>query len=155
MKRTTVISLLAVLLVVTACKSNPEAYSSTFQRLKEKEETKVNENAQMNTGLKTDSLTLDSVAPFKAETWTLLLGQKVFLSKFNVVVATFVNRTNAKSFYSRMLAQNRPAVLIQNQDKLYRIAVASAQTLDQAEIKKQELKADFSSVSIVKLLNNQ
>jgi len=126
-----------------------EAYNRAYQRLKDKEEVQVNTRAKTTMSVHLDSLSNDSTTVYKSEDLTLLLGNAVNFNDFNLVAKTFINRTNAKGFYEQMKEDKYPALLVQNQDQLYRIIIASYSTPEQAEARKAELKTLFSELSIV------
>jgi len=96
-----------------------------------------------------DSLSKDSSAVYRTENLTLLLGNEKDFLDYNVVARTFINRTNARGYYGQMKEDGYPALLVQNQDQLYRIIVGSFPTPELAEGKKAELKEKFPEISIV------
>lgn len=137
------------LIVLSACKSNLEAYNRTYQKLKDKEEVQVNSRARTTMTVHLDSLSIDSSAVYRTENLTLLLGNATNFLDYNLVAKTFINRTNARGYYEQMKEDKYPALLVQNQDQLYRIVVASFPTPELAEGKKTELKEKFPEISIV------
>jgi SPOR domain len=144
-----VVFILLGLILLPACKSNLEAYNMAYQKLKDKQEAQVNTRAKTTMTVRLDSLSKDSSAIYRTENLTLLLGnEKVFLD-YNVVAKTFINRTNARGYYEQMKEDKYPALLVQNQDQLYRIIVASFPTPELAEGRKAELKEKFPEISIV------
>lgn len=137
------------LMVLPACKSNLEAYNMAYQKLKDREEAQVNARAKTTMSVRLDTATTDSTVVYKSENLTLLLGEERNFMDYNVVARTFINRTNARGFFEQMKEDRYPALLVQNQDQLYRIIVASFPKPEQAESKKAELKEKFPEVSIV------
>jgi len=144
-----VVFILLGLIVLSACKSNLEAYNMAYQKLKDKEEAKVNSRAKTTMTVHLDSLSTDSSAVYRTENLTLLLGNATNFLDYNLVAKTFINRTNARGYYEQMKEDRYPALLVQNQDQLYRIVVASFPTPELAEGKKTELKEKFPEISIV------
>ncbi len=144
-----VVIILLGLIVLPACKSNLEAYNMAYQKLKEKEEAQVNTRARTTMTVHLDSLSKDSSAVYRTENLTLLLGNEKDFLDYNVVARTFINRTNARGYYGQMKEDGYPALLVQNQDQLYRIIVGSFPTPELAEGKKAELKEKFPEISIV------
>jgi hypothetical protein len=71
-------------------------------------------------------------------------------STYNVVVFSFINRTNARSLYNRMVEEKRPAMLVQNQDNLYRVVLASSNNPDTIQVKLNQLLNEYRNASIVK-----
>lgn len=144
-----VVFMLLGLITLSACKSNLEAYNMAYQKLKDKEEAQVNARAKTTMSVRLDSATTDSTVVYKSENLTLLLGDERNFKDYNVVAKTFINRTNARGFFEQMKEDGYPALLVQNQDQLYRIVVASFATPEQAESKKAELKVKFPEASVV------
>jgi hypothetical protein len=148
MKKNVVLFLMGLVLL-SACKSNLEAYNMAYQKLKDKEEARVNARAKTTMTVHLDSLSNDSSIVYRTENLTLLLGDEKSFQDYNVVAKTFINRTNARGYYEQMKEDKYPALLIQNQDQLYRIIVASFPTPELAERRKAELKDKFPEISIV------
>jgi hypothetical protein len=141
--------LLSGLVLFSACKSNLEAYNMAYQKLKDKEEAQVNARAKTTMSVRLDTATVDSTVVYKSENLTLLLGDEKKLFDYNLVAKTFINRTNARGYYEQMKEDKYPALLVQNQDQLYRIIVASFPTPESAEAKKTEWKSVFPEATIV------
>lgn len=137
------------MIVLPACKSNLEAYNMAYQKLKDREEAQVNSRAKTTMSVRLDTASIDSTVVYRTENLTLLLGDVRNFKDYNVVARTFINRTNARGFYDQMKEDKYPALLVQNQDQLYRIIVASFDTPEQAESKKSELKVNFPDASVV------
>jgi hypothetical protein len=144
-----IVFILLGMMVLPACKSNLEAYNMAYQKLKEKEESQVNSRAKTTMSVHLDSTVNDSSVVYRTENLTLLLGVEKNFKDYNVVARTFINRTNARGYYEQMKEDGFPALLVQNQDQLYRIIVASFPTPELAEGKKAELKPKFPDISIV------
>jgi hypothetical protein len=144
-----IVIILLVIMVLPACKSNLEAYNMAYQKLKDKEEAQVNSRAKTTMSVHLDSTSNDSTVVYKTENLTLLLGSDKNFLEYNVVAKTFINRTNARGYYEQMKEDGFPALLVQNQDQLYRIIVASFPTPELAEGKKAEWKVKFPEASIV------
>lgn len=151
MKRISIkwISVLLVLMVAS-CKSNPEAFSLAYQKLKDKEGQMIDQKANVTHVVPVEITSKgDTILNFKTEKWTTLLANKLNASTYNVVVFSFINRTNARSFYNRMVEEKRPALLVQNQDNLYRIVLASSENADTIQTKLKLLSEEFRNSSIV------
>jgi cell division septation protein DedD len=148
MKKYVVIMLLGIM-VLPACKSNLEAYNMAYQKLKDKEEAQVNSRAKTTMSVHLDSTSNDSSVVYKTENLTLLVGNDKNFKDYNLVAKTFINRTNARAYFDQMKENGYPALLVQNQDQLYRIIVASCPTPELAEARKAELKLKFPEASIV------
>lgn len=107
------------------CKSNEKAYNVAFQNLKEKnEESLLTQRAQTAETISDDVVKKADPGVVKVhETVTLVLGEQDHLSAYNIVIMSFINRTNARSLYNRMKEEGHKAVLVQNKDLLFRVIV--------------------------------
>jgi hypothetical protein len=114
-----------MLLLFSCCKSNEKAYNATYQKLKDKnEESLLAERAQTAETITDDVVKKNDPGVVKVhEVVTVVLGEDKNLSTYNIVIKSFINRTNARSLYNRMIEEGRNAVLVQNKDMMYRIVV--------------------------------
>jgi hypothetical protein len=144
------VAALGGLVLLSACKSNLEAYTSAYQKLKEREESQLNARARttMSVNVSTDSK--DSTVLVRSEAFDLILGKPEELSDYSLVAQSFINRTNAKSYFDRMRSSGYPTLLIQNSDQLYRILIGSFATMEAAEAKKQTLLNAFPNLFVLK-----
>jgi hypothetical protein len=149
MKKLCLLLVLLSTVSLISCKSNLEAYANAFQKLKGREEAQKVEATKTEVEVAVDTTAKDSTILYSTEVWKLILGKPENIGLFNVVTGTFMNKTNAGSFYERMKGENRPAALVQNQDLLYRIVVATFATAEAAEQKKSELLSAFPKAQIV------
>ena len=99
--------LLAVLLLFSCCKSNEKAYKVAFDKMKEKDAELVKqEEADL---LMDSSETLikrsTTVNVKTSESVSVVEGDARNLSRYNIVIKSFINRTNAKSLYDRMVEE--------------------------------------------------
>lgn len=141
--------LFLLLILLSGCKSNPEAYNTTYQRLKVKEEAMMDAKARVAMDVPKNVSPGDSSAGYAAERLTLILGEELNLAVYGVVAKSFINRTNARGYYNRVLEKGYPAVLVQNEDMMFRIIVASFQTKEEAENKLKDFKASFPEAYIL------
>ncbi|MDP4278549.1 MAG: hypothetical protein Q8914_13060, partial [Bacteroidota bacterium] len=111
---------LALMVILAGCKSNEKAYNEAFQKLKEKnEENTLAERAKTATAMSNEAVVqrMDAKNSETAEVVSILEGKEKDLSVYNIVIKSFINRTNAYSLYSRMKDAGYPAVLAQNKDR--------------------------------------
>jgi len=115
------------LLLFSCCKSNEKAYNAAYQKLKEKnEEIALTERAKTAETISDEVINRQTSGSIKAtEVVTLILGEETHLSKYSIVIKSFINKTNARSLYSRMIEEGHPAVLVQNKELMYRIIIES------------------------------
>ncbi len=95
-------------------------------------------------------LAADTALQIKTEALSLITGKPTDLKTYNVVAATFLNRTNSNSMYERLLTENFPALLLQNADKLYRIVAYSTDDVQFAEQKLKELLSVYPKAVLIK-----
>lgn len=130
------IALLFLAIAGSSCKTHPEAFKLAHQTLRDKsEEKQLEQRSQTATTMSStiEQQLNDTTRVQPAEEWTVILGKASNLNQYNVVAGSFINRTNARSFYARMQEdEGYPAVLIQNESLMYRIIVASYSDRDQA-----------------------
>lgn len=114
-----------MLVLFACCKSNEKAYNAAYQRMKEKNEASLlEERAQTAEIISDDVVKKKDPGMVKVhEVVTLMLGDEQHLSTYNIVIKSFINRTNARSLYQRMLEEGHNAVLVQNKDLMYRIVI--------------------------------
>lgn len=119
--------LLAVLLLFSCCKSNEKAYQVAFEKMKERdvELVKQEEADLLMDSTETLIKRTTTVNVKTSESVSVVEGDKMNLSRYNIVIKSFINRTNAKSLYDRMVEEGRKAVLVKNSKNEYRVVVAS------------------------------
>lgn len=140
--------MLAIVLF-TACKSNQEAYNATFRKFKEKEDAMVDSNAKTTMNVPKSALSTDSTSIYQPEKFNLILGNELDLLDYNIVARSFINRTNARGFYSQMVDKGYKSVLVQNEDMMYRIIIASFSAKEEAETHLKEIKNTYPEAFIV------
>ena len=140
--------MLAIVLF-TACKSNQEAYNATFRKFKEKEDAMVDSNAKTTMNVPKSALSKDSTSIYQSERFNLILGNELDLLDYNIVARSFINRTNARGFYGQMAEKGYKSVLVQNEDMMYRIIIASFSSKEEAETHLKEIKNTYPEAFIV------
>ncbi len=120
------IPLLVLPLFFSCCKSNEKAYQAAFEKMKEKDAEMLKIEQADILGDSSETLVKQTSTNLKvSESVTVVFGDAKNLSRFNIVLKSFINRTNAKSLYERMKEEGRLAVLVQNSKKEYRVIVES------------------------------
>jgi len=148
MKRNQLIILLTIILF-TACKSNQEAYNATYRKFKEKEDAMVDSNAKTTMNVPKGALSTDSTSVYQSERFNLILGNELDLLDYNIVARSFINRTNARGFYNQMVEKDYKSVLVQNEDMMYRIIIASFATKEESEDHLKEIKNTYPEAIII------
>ncbi|MCK9311156.1 MAG: SPOR domain-containing protein [Bacteroidales bacterium] len=141
--------LFMLMVVLSGCKINQEAYNTAYQKLKDKEETIMNTKAKVAMDVPIDIMVNDTSLNYVYEHFNLILGKETDLSDFNVVARSFINRTNARGFYSQMQDKGYPAVLVQNEENMFRIIVGAASSKEDVEIELKNIKTAYPEAYIL------
>lgn len=137
--------LFVVVLVLSSCKSNKEAYSATYERAKAKQEVQAQINEEQNERVEVIEKTGVKEAAEKIE----VIGQDSENGPYGVVVGSFINRTNAENLRKKMVDQGYNAVLGQNDKLMFRVIVAFYEVKADAQAKVRELSKDFPDAWIL------
>jgi hypothetical protein len=130
----------------SCCKSNKDAYNSAYRILKQKsEDDQLDKKAKtaMTVSKELTQHITDTTAVHKPETITLVAGEPINLSDYSIVTKSFINKTNARSYQSRMEDDGYPAVLVQNEDLMFRIIIASFKTESEARARLVQIRQTF------------
>ncbi len=144
--------LILSLVLFSCCKSNKDAFNNAYKRMKEK-----NEDTQLDLKAKTASKVSNEVmmnykdtsAVHPPEVVNLVAGEPINFSDYSIVAKSFMNKTNARSFHGRMEDDGYPAVLIQNEELMYRIVIASFKTQEEARKKLDQVRTLFPEAWIL------
>jgi len=141
--------LFLLIVAFVSCKSNPEAYSNTYRKLKEKEESQLDANARTAYDVPKSADSSDPSTGYLSEKLNLVLGETQNISDYNIVTRSFINRTNARGYFSQMVEYGYPAALVQNEELMFRIVIASFISKEDAENKLIEIKKDYPEAFIL------
>lgn len=139
---------LLLLVLLSGCKANQEAYNAAYRKLKEKEESLMDTKARAAMNVPEHAISKDSSFNYSSESFNLILGEDKNLSDFNIVARSFINRTNARGYYSQMLDDGYPAVLVQNEENMFRIIIGSSALKEEAEKKLTEIRKTHPEATI-------
>lgn len=122
---------------LNACKPKQSAYKAAYEAAKARElqETNVRQPEEVTPVAK------PTEEDFQKEKVTVIEGSRIH--RFNVVIGSFVNSTNAKSLRERMEHQGYAPVLAQNEKGMYRVIVASFDNRYQAVEEREKIKERF------------
>jgi cell division protein FtsN len=132
--------ILSVLLTLGSCKSKQSAYKAAYEAAKEKEITPVEEVTPVEKPRAVAPSTASSATAQK-EKITGVDGAGV--RRFNVVIGSFTNKTNAVSLKERMGKQGFSAFLAQNERGMYRVIVVSVDEKSTAASERDRLKEKY------------
>ena len=104
----------ALLFTLGSCKSKESAYKSVYEKAQQR--PTVEETSTPPVSAATD-------VRVQKERVTTIEGSG--LRRFSVVIGSFINKTNASSLKEIMQNQGYPAILVQNQQDMYRVIVSS------------------------------
>lgn len=127
----------ALLFILSACKSKESAYRAAYERAQEKPTIVEEEVAPV----------IEPVVPeireiqVQKEKVTTIDGSD--LKVYSVVVGSFVNKTNASSLMETMRNQGYPALLVQNQQEMYRVIVLSFDDKESAAKARDQFKQKY------------
>jgi len=141
--------LVLFMIILAGCKSNPEVYNTTYRKLKDKEEAMMDANAKTAMKVPKSVFTNDSTGSYLTEKLNLILGNEVNFSTYNIVARSFINRTNARGYYSQMVDNGFPAALVQNEDMMYRIIIASFLSMEDAQNRLKEISKAYPEAYIL------
>lgn len=139
---------LAFLLIFGACKPKQSAYKSVYEAAKEREmeESAANQN-QIYVSSQPAISSMYTSAPVKVEKVTpVTSNDEANLRAYSIVVAAMSMKPNAESLKNRLQAEGYNIILVQNEQGMYRVIIASYDDKDQAIARKNEILSSFSTL---------
>jgi len=126
-----------LLFTLGSCKSKESAYKSVYEKAQQRQIDAVTPAPAPKPAPapSTDDVTV------RKEKVTAIEGSG--LKRFNVVVGSFINKTNASSLKERMQDQGYQAILAQNQQDMYRVIIASFDDRASAAAERDKLKYEY------------
>ena len=126
----------ALLFTLGSCKSKESAYKSVHERAQQRQvDEKVPIYKQAPDPSPSTNITV------QREKVTTIEGSG--LKRYNIVVGSFINKTNASSLKEIMQEQGYQAILVQNQQDMYRVIVASFDDRASAAASRDTLKYQY------------
>ncbi|MDR0507288.1 MAG: SPOR domain-containing protein [Dysgonamonadaceae bacterium] len=137
-----------LLFSLNACKSKQSAYRRAYEAAKAKElqESKPQQNNFVEVVEPAPVYRPKIQEPeesFQIERVTSVEGSAT-VRRYNVVIGSFINATNARSLKNRMERQGYKPVMAQNEKGMYRIIIASYDDRASAIMEKNEIKDRFA-----------
>ena len=125
-----------LLFTLGSCKSKESAYKTVYERAQQKPEIiPAPQPVPTPTPVPSTNVTVQK------EKVTTIEGRG--LRRFSVVVGSFINKTNASSLKEIMQNQGYDVILVQNQQDMYRVIVASFDDRTSAANARDTLKRDY------------
>jgi cell division septation protein DedD len=131
------------LLTFESCKSKESAYKAAYEAAKQKE---MEEDVQDVTPVekpRASSTVSTSPAVVQKEKITVVDGSNSAIQRYNVVIGSFTNKTNATSLKERMEKQNYWAFLAQNEKGMYRVIIATFANKADAATERDNIKDKY------------
>ncbi|MGL5226630.1 MAG: SPOR domain-containing protein [Bacteroidales bacterium] len=158
-KNIMILSVAALAISMVSCKTNQNAYKAAYEKAKEKEIVKetITEPEALEIVEVKRTQTTTTPSPVRVESVTgVTESDAAGLKRWNIVVGSFKNKTNAEGLKQQMIDAGYPAILAQNAQGMYRVIVASYNDRDTAVEKKDEIRAKYAPrFNDIWLLDNQ
>jgi cell division protein FtsN len=123
-----------------ACKTKQSAYKVAYEKAKEKPD--IEEPVKFQEVEPIYQPPVVEKTEVKKEKITTVVGTG--LKRFNVVIGSFQNKTNALSLKERMEADGFKVILVQNEAQMYRVIVATYDTRTDAAMARDDIKAKYA-----------
>lgn len=142
---------LAGIIIFGSCKPKQSAYKSVYESARERE---MEDNAQRRPSYNT-STNVPTPAPVYSSSVESVRKEKVTpvyesdasgLKAYNVVIAAMGMKPNADALKQRMENQGYKIILVQNEQGMFRVIIASANTKEEAVARKNEILSAFSVI---------
>ena len=133
-----------ILFTLDSCKSKESAYKAAYEAAKQREMQE--DDTQSVTSLEKPKIsysTPSSTATVQKERITVVDDPSSTAQQFNVVIGSFVNKTNATSLKERMQRQGYQAFLAQNERGMYRVIVATFSNRASAASERDNIRSRF------------
>lgn len=123
-----------ILFTLDSCKSKGSAYKAAYEAAKEKE-------IQEETGTKVFYPAASAVV--QKEKITVVDSLSSSIQRYNIVVGSFTNKTNALSLKERMTGKGYSAFLAQNTKGMYRVIAATFDNKTDAAVERDNIKNKY------------
>jgi len=141
-----VLGFLAVCILFTldSCKSKESAYKAAYEAAKQREmQEDDTQSVTSSEKPKISYSTPSSTATVQKERITVVDDPSSTAQQFNVVIGSFINKTNATSLKERMQRQGYQAFLAQNERGMYRVIVATFSNRASAASERDNIRSRF------------
>lgn len=136
-------AMFAMLVFASSCKPKQSAYKQVYEAAKEKE---LQQNASEPTIVKdASSLPPVEVSVRKERVEPVFASDAANLKKYNVVIASLSVKLNAESLKSRMENEGYNVILVENEQGMYRVIVASYDDRGMAAAQRDEIYRKYSA----------
>jgi cell division septation protein DedD len=133
---------LGILFTLSSCKSKESAYKAAYEAAKQKEmEEDVRDITPVEKPQPSPAPTSSAIV--QKEKITVVDGSNSTLQRYNVVIGSFTNKTNATSLKERMERQSYRVFLAQNEKGMYRVIVATFANKADAATERDNIKDKY------------
>lgn len=138
------------LLSLVSCKPKQSAYKSVYEAAKEKEleeddTTYVYEETTTTTTPRATATTSSNESVRREKVTPVNAGDASGLKNYSIVIAAMGMKPNAEALKQRMENAGYKTILVQNEQGMYRVIIASCDTKDEAVRRRAEILEDFHS----------
>ncbi len=138
---------LAFVFIFGSCKPKQSAYKSVYEAAKERELDENTTAASSTPATRPSTSYSSSSESVKKEKITPVYeSDAAGLKAYSVVIAAMSMKPNAESLKQRIENDGYKIILVQNEQGMYRVIIASYDSKDQAVAKKNEILSAFSNL---------
>lgn len=140
---------LAFVIAFGSCKPKQSAYKSVYEaaQQREMESNDASSSATVSKPATTPSYTPPATESVRKEKVTPVYDSDASgLKAYSVVIAAMAMKPGAESLKERIGKEGYNIILVQNEQKLYRVIIASYDSKEQAVAKKNEILEQFHSM---------
>jgi len=135
--------IVCILFTFNSCKSKQSAYKAAYEAAKQKDAEDQDVVQDVTPVEKPTYSTPSTTATVQKEKVTVVDDPSSTIQQFNVVIGSFVNKTNATSLKERMQKQGYQAFLAQNEKGMYRVIAATFSNRSSAAAARDNIKEKF------------
>ncbi len=136
-----ILALAIVAMASTACKSKQKVAEITGANIPA---TTTTVSTPVSTPTLVEQVTIAEPEVTRNESFTLSEGDATALKfRYHVVVGSFKSQTNAKGLQSTLVSEGNKAIVVINEQGMYRVLIASYNEYSQARTRINEIKDRF------------
>ncbi|MCE5331832.1 MAG: SPOR domain-containing protein [Bacteroidales bacterium] len=142
-----ILALAIVAMAGTACKSKQKVAEITGANIPAATTTV---STPVSTPTPTEQVTIAEPEVTRNESFTLSDGDAAVLKfRYHVVVGSFKSQTNAKGLQSTLVSEGNKAIVVINEQGMYRVLIASFNEYSQARTRINEIKDRFADAWVL------
>ena len=142
-----ILALAIVAMASTACKSKQKLAEITGANIPA---TTTTVSTPVSTPTPTEQVTIAEPELTRNESFTLSEGDAAALKfRYHVVVGSFKSQTNAKGLQSTLVNEGNKAIVVINEQGMYRVLIASFNEYSQARTRINEIKDRFADAWVL------